>query len=60
MLMAGIMCFLWSHPRNTEKAKVDFAADEHTEETRIERLQELDSNNPLWEVGDYPTLRSEA
>jgi hypothetical protein len=60
MLAAGIMYFLWSHPRDTEKAKVDFATAENVDEDRIERLEERDSNNPLWEVGDHPTLQSEA
>lgn len=53
-----IMHYLWSHPRDSEKAKHDLTADGQSDEfARLERLQELENSSPLWEAGDHPTLQ---
>ena len=56
----GIMYYLVTHPKNAEKTKVEFAADEQSEHERLQRLQEDESHGPLWDIGDDQTLQSEA
>jgi hypothetical protein len=58
-IVASVMYTLWAHPKDTEKAKVDFAVDSQADE-RLARLQERDRSKPLWEEGDHPTLQSES
>lgn len=58
LIMGVIMHYLWAHPKDTEKAKIDFASDK--DEERIERLQKREQANPLWNMGDEQAMQSEA
>ena len=62
LIEGAVMHTLLSHPKDTEKAKIDQAADEQSNahHERLERLQERDTSNSLWDVGDEQTLQSEA
>jgi hypothetical protein len=66
VIQAGLMHYLWSHPRDTEKAKVDAAAhhDAHANHLeqfeRLERLQEREHETPLCDDSDHQTLQSKA
>lgn len=61
LIQAMTLYFLLSHPRETEKAKIDHSADTRADENaRIERLQEVDHSTPLWNSGDEQALQSEA
>jgi len=62
LIEGTVMHTLLSHPKDTEKAKSDHAADEHSNvhHERLERLQERERSNPLWDTGDEQTLQSEA
>jgi hypothetical protein len=63
LITGSVMHYLWSHPKDTEKAKVDFATDDNTnrDHERLARLQdrEHEHHNPLWDVGDDQALQSE-
>jgi hypothetical protein len=62
VIEALLLYHLLSHPKDAEKSKIDQAADEHSNahHERLERLQERDTSNPLWDIGDDQTLQSEA
>jgi hypothetical protein len=61
MLIEGaVIHTLLSHPKDIQKAKVDFAADNNSDEARLERLQDRERSNPLWDTDGEQTLQSEA
>lgn len=60
IIQASLMYSLWQHPKDTEKAKIDFAADDQSDEMRLTRLQEQERHNPLWDLGNNQALQSEA
>lgn len=55
-----VMIYLWSYPKDAEKAKVDVATNEQVVEARISRLQEHAHSKPLWDMGNDQALHSEA
>jgi hypothetical protein len=63
---ASVLYHILSHPKDTEKAKVDAAAhhDAHANHLeqfeRLERLQKREHETPLWDDSDHPALQSEA
>ena len=62
VIMGAVIHYLWSHPKDAEKTKVDFAADEDSDSDneRLSRLQEQERHTPLWDIGDDQALQSEA
>jgi hypothetical protein len=62
MIEAAVLHALLMHPKDTEKAKVDFATDDQsiTDHERLERLQEREHSRPLWKGDDHQPLQKEA
>lgn len=68
LIAAAVQAFVFysllSHPRDTEKAKIDHATDHDASQQHdhLERLQdrEREQRNPLWNTGDEQALQSEA
>jgi hypothetical protein len=64
VIQASLMHYLWSRPRDAEKARVNFATSEQSSADleRMERLQtaEHERSNPLWGTSDEQALQSEA
>jgi hypothetical protein len=62
-VQALILYYLLSHPRDTQKAKVDFATSHQSDEhERLEHLQdhERKQHKTLWDSADEQALQSEA
>ena len=60
-LVQGVaMHYLLSHPKDAEKAKVDFMSDEELDDARIQRLRDDAIPDSLWDIGDDQALQSKA
>ena len=60
IIQASLMHYMWTQPKDAEKAKIDHAAREQSDHERLERLQERENGTPLWDRGDDPALQREA
>ena len=60
LLSGFVMHYILTHAKDTEKAKIVFDADDQSDDDRAERLQERDTRNPLWDVGDDQALQRDA
>jgi hypothetical protein len=58
-VMGLVMYFLWSHIKESEKAKVDVASTTHEDAARIERLQDAERHDDVWEHQDSRALHNE-
>ena len=58
IVQGGIMRYLWAQPKDTDKAKVDFAENQEMQHT--EHLQEIERSNPVWDTDDDQVMQKNA
>ena len=53
VIQGSVMRYLWTQPKDTEKSKVDFATNEHSDEVSTERLN---SSTHLQVIAPWATV----